>query len=74
MTKISMYKNMKQWLLVVYKTSKGKLIGEVFFNGCQKRGKWDRRVTFEGLDATEDIVCDYFGFDIVRDNFWKRWA
>ena len=75
MTKISMYKNIKQYLLVIYRTSKGNLIGEVFFNGCQKRGKWDMRATFrkENGDATEHRVCEYFGFK-EHDNFWRRWA
>ena len=75
MTKISMYKGVDGRLLVIYRTSKGILIGEVFNNGCQKRGEWDMRATFnvEDGDATEHRVCEYFGFD-SSVSYWRRWA
>lgn len=75
MVKISMYKNESGSLLVIYKTSKGNLVGEVYNNGCQKRGMWDMRATFyedEG-DADEHRVCEYFGF-LPCIHYWHRWA
>lgn len=64
MVKISMYKNNKGGLLVIKKTAKGNLVGEVFNNGIEKRGKWDMRATFyeKDGDATEHRVCEYFNF------------
>ena len=73
MVKISMYKE-KGALLVIWRTPKGKLIGEYFHNGIEKRGKWDNRATFEGKDATEYRVLEYFGFDTTQPAYWKRWA
>ena len=73
MTKISMFKKDNGELLVIWKTPKGKLVGEVFSNGKEKRGKWDMRVTFENGDATEYRVCEYFGFNSTNP-YWKRWA
>ena len=46
MIKISMYKNDKGSLLVIKKTTNGNLIGEVFNDGIEKRGKRDMRATF----------------------------
>lgn len=73
MIKISMYKKANGALLVIYKTPKDNLVGELYVNGVEKRGKWDRRATFEGKDATEYRVCEYFGFD-ATEPYWKRWA
>ena len=67
-----MYKNDKYWLLVIFRTPKGNLVGEVYF-GRYKRGKWDMRATFEGRDATEYRVKEYFGF-ATSHPIWKRWA
>lgn len=77
MVKISMFKNEKGALLVIWRTPKENLIGEVFLDGVEKRGKngkWDMRATFEYkyCEATEFRVCEYFGFDL-RKPFWKRW-
>ena len=72
MVKIAMYKRASDGaLLVLWKTPKGNLVGEVFNNGVEKRGKWDMRATFN--DATEYRVCEYFGFD-SSNPYWKRWA
>ena len=73
MVKISMYKKANGALLVIRKTSKDNLVGELYVNGVEKRGKWDNRTTFEGKDATEYRVCEYFGFDATKA-YWKRWA
>jgi hypothetical protein len=53
MVKISMFKKNDGALLVIYKTPKEKLIGEVYSNGVEKRGKWDQRATFEDQEATD---------------------
>ena len=75
MTKISMFKKDDGALLVIWKTSKGNLVGEVFNDGVEKRGKWDMRATFYVADgdATEFRVCEYFGFN-SNNPYWRRWA
>ena len=73
MVKISMYKE-KGALLVIWSTPKGKLIGEYFHNGIEKRGKWDKRTTLEGDGATEHNVLKCFGFDTTKPAYWRRWA
>jgi hypothetical protein len=75
MVKISMFKKDDGALLVIWKTSKGNLVGEVFNNGIEKRGKWDMRATFYTADgdATEYRVREYFGF-CVAEAYWRRWA
>ena len=62
-------------LLVIWKTPKGNLIGEVFNNGVEKRGKWDMRATFYARDndATQHRVREYFGFSGAKE-YWRRWA
>lgn len=76
MVKISMWKNDKGGLLVIKQTKKGNLIGEFFFDGVEKRGKWDMRATFEVKDgdADEYRVCEYFGIDYTKPAYWRRWA
>ena len=54
--------NAKGNLLVILRTKNGKLIGEFYERGY-KRGEWDMRATFEGKDATEYRVKEYFGFN-----------
>jgi len=75
MVKIAMYKKDNGALLVIWKTPKENLVGEVFNNGVEKHGKWDSRVTFnanEG-DATEYRVKEYFGFSTSNSiAYWKR--
>lgn len=75
MVKISMYKNDKGGLLVIWKTKNENLVGEVFSNGVEKRGKWDMRATFyeKDGDATEHRVCEYFNFPYPKA-YWRRWA
>lgn len=76
MVKISMFKRENDGaLLVIWQTRKGNLIGEVFNNGVEKRGKWDMRATFytKDGDATEYRVCEYFNFP-YSNAYWKRWA
>lgn len=75
MVKISMFKKDDGALLVIWKTSKGNLVGEVFLNGVEKRGKWDMRATFYVAygDATEHRVREYFGF-YGAEAYWRRWA
>ena len=70
-----MFKDDRGRLLVIWKTPKDNLVGEVFNNGIEKRGKWDMRATFyvEDKDATEYRVCEYFGFDSSKP-YWSRWA
>lgn len=75
MVKISMYKNDNGALLVIWQTPNKNLIGEVYNDGVEKRGKngkWDNRATFEGKDATDFRVCEYFGFDSSKP-WWSRW-
>ena len=77
MVKIALYKKDDGALLVIWQTHKGNLIGEVYFDGVEKRGKngkWDMRATFyiKDGDATEHRVCEYFGFDVSKP-YWKRW-
>jgi len=71
MVKISMFKKNDGALLVIWKTPKENLVGEVFSNGVEKRGKWDMRATFEGKEATEYRVCEYFGFNSSKA-YWRR--
>lgn len=75
MTKISIYKEGDDYL-VIYKTKNENLIGEVYIGGLKKRGQWDMRATFntEDGDATEYRVCSYFGFDMTKSAYWRRWA
>jgi hypothetical protein len=73
MVKISMFKDDKGRLLVIRKTPKEKLIGELYNNGIEKRGDWISRATFEGKEATEHRVCEYYGFDSSKA-YWRRWA
>lgn len=73
MTKISMFKKDDGALLVIWKTSKGNLIGEVFNDGVEKRGEWDMRAIFfvaDG-DATAHRVREYFGF-CGAEAYWRR--
>ena len=72
-----MYKKDDGALLVIWKTPKGNLVGEVFNNGVEKHGKWDERATFyvRDNDATEYRVKEYFGFSTSNSiAYWKRWA
>lgn len=70
-----MFKNDDGALLVIWKTSKGNLVGEVFKNGVEKHGKWDMKATFYDADgdATEHRVREYFGF-CGTEAYWRRWA
>lgn len=77
MVKIALYKKENGALLVIWQTRKGNLVGEVYFDGVEKRGKngkWDMRATFyvEGKEATEYRVCEYFGFHSTNP-YWHRW-
>lgn len=75
MIKIAMYKNDKGGLLVIKENAKGDLIGEVFNNGIEKRGKWDMRATFKQKDgdATEYRVCEHFNFPYPHA-WWRKWG
>ena len=73
MVKISMFKKDDGALLVIWKTPKENLVGEVFNNGVEKRGKWDMRATFEGKEATQHRVREYFGFS-GAEAYWRRWT
>jgi len=75
MVKISMFKRDDGALLVIWKTPKGNLVGEVFNNGVEKRGKWDKRATFyaKGNDATQHRVREHFSF-LGAEAYWRRWA
>lgn len=77
MVKIAMFRNTNGALLVIWNTSKGKLIGEVYFDGVEKHGKngsWDMRADFspKDCDATIHRVCEYFGFN-AHNSWWLRW-
>lgn len=76
MVKVSMLKREDDGaLLVIWRTPKETLVGEVFNNGIEKRGKWDMRATFTVADceATEYRVREYFGF-LGAKEYWKRFA
>jgi len=76
MVKISMFKREDDGaLLVIWKTPKENLVGEVYNNGVEKRGKWDMRTTFYVADgdATEHRVREHFGFR-GAEPYWRRWA
>lgn len=75
MVKIEMHRKAKGTLLVIWECANGDLIGEVFNNGIEKRGKWDMKARFRVKDneATTHRVCEYFGFDSTRC-WWRRWA
>jgi hypothetical protein len=75
MTKIAMYKDKQGRLLVIWKTRNENLVGEVFNDGVEKRGKWSMRATFYVADgdATEFRVCEYFNFP-YPNAYWRRWA
>ena len=76
MVKISMHKKDNGALLVIWQTPKGNLVGEVFLDGVEKRGKngkWDMRATFEDKEATQHRVREYFGFSGAKA-YWRRWA
>ena len=77
MVKSLMYKNKSTGaLLVIWECKCGDLIGEVFNNGVEKRGKWDRRARFHVVhgDAQPYRVLEYFGFDTseVAKPYWSR--
>lgn len=77
MVKVSTFKKDDGALLVIWKTLKENLVGEVFLDGVEKRGKngsWDMRATFkvEDGDASEYRVCEYFGFDASKP-YWSRY-
>ena len=73
MTKIAMYKDEQGRLLVIWRTRNENLVGEVFNDGIEKRGKWSMRATFYVADgdATEFRVCEYFNFP-YPNAYWKR--
>lgn len=73
MVKISMFKKENGSLLVVKRSTSGYLVGEVYTQGVEKRGKWDMKATFFGKEATEYRVCEYFNFDVSKP-YWRRWA
>jgi hypothetical protein len=64
MVKVSKFDRSDGALLVIWRTPKDNLIGEVYSNGVEKRGKWDMRATFNAADGDATIyrVCEYFGF------------
>jgi hypothetical protein len=77
MFKSLMYKNKSTGaLLVIWKCKSGNLIGEIYDNGVEKRGKWDRRARFRVVhgDAQPYRVLEYFGFDTseVDKPYWSR--
>lgn len=77
MIKTLMYKNKTTGaLLVIWECKGGDLIGEVYSNGVEKRGKWDRRARFHVVhgDAQPYRVLEYFGFDTseVDKPYWGR--
>ena len=49
--------------LIIRENSKGEYIGELYEKNNVKRGQWIGRATFEGKDATEYRVMEYFNFD-----------
>ena len=53
-------------LLVIRQCANGDLIGEVYFDGVEKRGKWDMRARFCDSEATSFRVREYFGFSFAR--------
>ena len=65
MKKKSSFKDNKGRILLIWETTSGNLVGEVFENGVIQRGKADMRATFyrQDNDATEYRVCQYFGFN-----------
>ena len=75
MVKIAIYKkkndNEYKEMLVVWKTIKGNLIGELYTNGVEKRGEWISRATFEGKDAQMYRVLEYFNFN-DEELWWTR--
>lgn len=75
MIKISMFKKDDGSLLVIWRNARENLIGEVYSNGIEKRGKWDMRAVFSAKDgdATEHRVCEYFGFK-SNHPYWRRWG
>ena len=78
MIKVALYKKENGAMLVIWRTYKGNLIGEVYNDGVEKRGKngkWDMRATFYVADgdATEHRVREYFGFR-GAEPYWRRWA
>lgn len=75
MVKNSMFKREDGALLVIWETPKGNLIGEVYNDGVERRGKWDMRATFYVTDgdATPYRVLEYFGFN-YGDRFYKRYT
>ena len=75
MIKIAEYKKDSGELLVIWRTSTDKLIGELYYNGEYKRGKWGSRATFGEGENTEYRVKEYFGFSTSNSIVcWKRWA
>ena len=75
MVKIAIYKHDNGSLLVIWRTRNENLIGEVFNNGIEKRGKWDMRATFNVADgdATQHRVREYFGFlGAEMEDIWKE--
>lgn len=76
MVKIAIYKKEENGaLLSIWRCVNGDLIGCVFADGKEKRGKWDMKARFrkEDNEATEYRVCEYFGFNANKP-WWVRWA
>ena len=74
MVKIEMYQENGK-LLVIWECANEDLIGEVYNNGIEKRGKWNMRARFshKNNEATSHRVREYFGFKNNKA-WWKRWA
>ena len=75
MVKIAIYKRDDGALLSIFKCVNGDLIGEVYNNGVEKKGKWDMRARFrvKDNDAYEYRVCEYFNFK-VENSYWRKWG
>ena len=50
--------------LIIRENSKGDYIGELYQKDNVKRGEWISKATFEGKDATEYRVMEYFNFNV----------
>ena len=52
-------------LLVIYESRYGDLVGEIYYSGVRKAGRWDSRATFPTMtkDCSEFRVREYFNFN-----------
>jgi hypothetical protein len=76
MVKIEMFKRNSGALLVIKKMANDDLVGNLYFDGKEKRG-FDMRARFRRKDNEAEVyrVLEYFGFTQENSiHWWSRWG